>query len=94
MIKRNPGVTLLWVTKKHRLFKAGNGYLFDIGEPKSMHWYSRGRFASHKEVIDSIESGCPILRGEAEKEGVEAVTHYENQKAWLLNKIQTDFQMK
>lgn len=32
-IKRNPGVTCLWVTQYHSLMYAGNGYLFRLGEP-------------------------------------------------------------
>jgi hypothetical protein len=31
-IKRNPGVTVLWTTTSFKLFTAGGGYLFQVGD--------------------------------------------------------------
>lgn len=74
MIKRNPGVMAIWVTKSHRLFavmptKAVRpGVLFDLGEPIVVYWYTEGRAASRKEVIAAFDAGLPVLSAEAETE--------------------------
>ena len=65
MIKRNPGVTLLWATKKFKPFRAGGGgtgILFRLGDPVNLGWWCRGRTATREELVDAIESGMPILR--------------------------------
>lgn len=73
MIKRNPGVTALWVTKSYKPFKAGKGVLLEIGNPTNVLWYSDGRPATRAEVDESIRTGLPILEAEAAKEGHKAV---------------------
>jgi hypothetical protein len=74
MIRRNPGVALVWITRQPlRVFEDGRGgRLFDIGEPVAAEWYAEGRSATRAEVMASIESGLPILRAEAEKDGADA----------------------
>lgn len=67
-IRRNPGVTLLWYTRHHRIMEVPNGVLFQIGRPFKTEWYARGRPATRAEVMESIESGLPALR-EADKQG-------------------------
>lgn len=62
MIERNPGVALVWTSRAFSRFKAPNGPLFDIGEPISVQWFAHGRHATRAEVLDSIESGLPLLR--------------------------------
>jgi len=93
MIERNPGVTLLWYTRYHRILEirnrpgAGNGRLFQLGRAYKVEWYCRGRIATRAEIVDSIESGIPLLREQAAKyDGPEGVIHLENQitKAWRL----------
>lgn len=73
MIKRNPGVTLVWITRSWRPFNAGNGVLFRIGNPHETLWYAEGRAATRAEVQASIDSGLPILLQVAEEEGEVAV---------------------
>ena len=75
MIKRNPGVTAVWKTReKLRKFSDGQGgVLFDVGNPIGIEWYAHGRPAVRGEIMDSINSGLPILQGQAEAEGAEAV---------------------
>jgi len=76
MIPRNPGVTLIWVTKRYRLFRSehGNaGTLIHIGEPEALYWYSHGREATHDEIMASIDSGLPALREVAEMQGPDAI---------------------
>lgn len=73
MIKRQPGCVCLWITRTMELRQVPGGILFGIGAPLSLKWFSHGRAATRQEVMASIESGYPILLGEAEKDGPEAV---------------------
>jgi hypothetical protein len=75
MLKRNPGVALVWITEhgRWRRFRAHNGLLFDIGEPVETRWYAEGRPATREEVETSIESGLPSLRELAEQDGEAAL---------------------
>lgn len=81
MIRRNPGVALVWVTgyKSWSTFGDGNGgTLVDVGEPKRVLWFARGREATRDEVMASIDSGLPLLREMAEAEGPAAVAELEH----------------
>lgn len=63
MIKRNPGVTLAWTTKRWGTKSDGNGgALFGFGEPTSVSAWRESRPATPDEVCDAIGSGLPILR--------------------------------
>lgn len=73
MIKRNPGATLVWTTKSYQLERYTDGYLFRIGDPIAVEWLAEGRPATRWEVEQSIDSGLPILRAEADAEGPRAV---------------------
>lgn len=77
MIKRNPGVTCIWVTGGYRTFASGNGRLFKIGAPTGVEWWAHGRKATREEVMASIDSGLPALREIAAKEGGEAMRAVE-----------------
>lgn len=78
-IARNPGVALVWVVTAYELFKvphmegAGEGMLFDIGDPVETLWFAEGREATREEVMASFESGLPILQKEAIKGGEDNV---------------------
>lgn len=61
MLKRNPGVTAVWVTREFRVVRHGRGLLFRIGEPEQTFWYAEGRCASRDEVRASLEAGLPEL---------------------------------
>jgi hypothetical protein len=80
-IKRQPGVALLWQTKDYRLIKVGHGVLFKIGDPIETLWFREGRAATRDEVLESIDTGLPILRGAAEKDGGFAPLQLEEQIA-------------
>lgn len=73
MIRRNPGVTLLWTTSYYRMVHAARGVLFRIGDPTEVSWYSQSRHATRAEVLDSIESGLPLLKEMAERESPSAL---------------------
>lgn len=73
-IKRNPGVVCLWTTRGYRIWQPpGGGVLFEIGEPTSVEWWSRGRTAQRAEVEASIETGLPLLENVARDEGPAAL---------------------
>lgn len=76
-LDRNPGCALIWVTRSYKPFNANGGTLFRIGEPERTEWYAHGRKATHDEIMASIDSGLPLLRREAEKDGPEAVEELE-----------------
>ena len=77
MLRRNPGVTLVWVTRSFQVVREGEGLLFRIGDPTETLWYAEGREATREEVVASIDSGLPALREVAEEEGPKAVAELE-----------------
>jgi hypothetical protein len=77
MLRRNPGVTLLWVTRHYKPFKADGGVLFTVGDPQRVEFYAEGRRAKHAEIMASIDSGMPILREMAERDGPDAVAELQ-----------------
>jgi hypothetical protein len=79
-ILRNPGVTLLWTTKKPSPVSDGRGgTLFDIGDPEHVEWYAEGREATREEIMHSIETGLPELQKVAEQQGRGATRQLESQ---------------
>jgi len=65
MLEHNPGVTLVWITRRWEVLHEPNGYLFEIGAPTKALWYKEGRAASRSEVEAAIETGFPFLREHA-----------------------------
>lgn len=62
MIERNPGVSLIWVTRKYTIFRDHqNQPLIEVGKPEYTSWWAFGRPATRAEVMASIESGLPKL---------------------------------
>ena len=68
-ITRNPGVTLLWFTRKYEVLRVprgiegvGDGLLFEFGKAFQTEWYKQGRAATRAEALESIETGLPFLR--------------------------------
>lgn len=79
-ITRQPGVTLLWVTKQYRVFRphlGNDGILFKIGDPIHVSWWRENRPATRAEVLESIDGGYPQLLALAEQDGPEAVAQLE-----------------
>lgn len=78
MLRRNPGVALVWISRGWRPFDAGaGGLLFRIGEPLACLWYAEGRSATRSEVMASIDSGLPLLREVAERDGPAAMAELD-----------------
>lgn len=84
MLRRNPGVALVWVTRRYSLFAADGGALISIGDPTETLWFAHGRDATRDEVLASIDSGLPALQEMAEEEGPDAVEALEKMHADAL----------
>lgn len=75
MIERNPGVSLIWHTRRggYTIEQHDNGVLFSLWDaPAEWSWWAEGRTATRDEVVASIQSGYPALADMAKAEGVEA----------------------
>jgi hypothetical protein len=83
MIERNPGVTALWETPTYKRWRAPSGLLCTVGDPIRVDWWAQGRPATRAEVIESIDSGFPILLQDAEKEGPEAIAELNKRRAFV-----------
>ena len=89
MIERNPGVTLLWVTKSYKPFKveevpgdpARAGVLFRIGDPTEVSFWAKGRKATRAEIDASVSSGLPLLQEPAERQGPDAVRELQRMQS-------------
>jgi len=61
-ILRNPGVTLVWVTRSYKLWGDPAGRpLIEIGPADRWTWYCEGRPATRAEVVASVAGGFPSL---------------------------------
>jgi hypothetical protein len=67
-IMRNPGVTCLWTTLSYEIMDARNGYLIRLSEPTDVQWYAEKKPATREQVLESIDSGMPLLREQCERE--------------------------
>jgi hypothetical protein len=78
-IMRNPLAVALYVCSSYTPFRVGDdgvgnrGVLFELGEPKRIEWYAEGRPATRAEVLESIDTGLPLLREQAEAQSAAAV---------------------
>jgi len=84
-IRRNPAATALYTTKSYKSFRAGEGVLFEMGEPENVIWYAEGKIATRQQVQDSIDVGLPALQEVAQKEGeLPALERYVQRAMRLL----------
>lgn len=80
-LDRNPGCMALYETPRAKPFRAGDGYLFQLGEPTRVDWWAEGRTATRAEVLASIDSGYPILLDVARRlDGPESITELEKMR--------------
>lgn len=89
-ISRQPGAVLVWITESYRPFKVPDGFLIKLGAPIDTLWFREGRAASRAEIMDSIESGLPILRDMAKLDGVVAMKDLEAQIVRGLQLVPTE----
>lgn len=88
MLKRNPGVAVVWTSRNWNPFKVeGGGVLFNVGDPIQANWYAQGRAATRAEVMESINSGLPALREPAEAQGPRAVAALEKMLATAMTLV-------
>jgi hypothetical protein len=74
MIARNPGVTAVIESNRWGVWRPDeNGILFDFDRIRTVDFYAEGRKATTKEIMESIETGLPILAGYATEEGPDAL---------------------
>lgn len=90
-LARNPGVTLLWVTRYYRLFDVPNGQLIRIGDAIAVEYWAEARRATLDEVIESVESGLPSLMNLALIQGDEAVAELESARQGYLEFVGSAF---
>jgi hypothetical protein len=86
MLARNPGVTLVWLTTSFETFRTDNGWLIRLGDPVECLWYAEGREATRAEILQSIDSGMPILESMAREVGrdAERELHFQYGRAMML----------
>lgn len=90
-IRRNPGVVALWTTKNYKVFKANGGVLFRLSSPEHIEYYAKGRIATLEEIIESIDSGLPLLQEEAKKDGPDALQNLEKQYKRVVETVNAKF---
>lgn len=79
-LHRNPGVSLLWITRGFSLFRAAdNRQLISVGDPVEVEYFAEGRRAYRSEVEESIAGGLPALMELAQAEGSAAVADLQAQ---------------
>lgn len=74
MLERNPGVTLIWITKKYEVIRVPGQPscgLFSFADPVELLAYAEGRPATREEVDYSVAGGFEELTAEARKEDAE-----------------------
>ena len=75
-LTRNPGVTLLWTTKRFKVWSPAPGQrLIEMGEPTEVRFYTEGRAATREEVEASVAGGYPSLLETAEQQDREEGGH-------------------
>lgn len=85
MIRRNPGVALVWITKQFDRVKTDNGpsrvgnTLFQIGDPTEILCFTEGRPSTPEEIRASVDSGYPLLLDAARQDGSGAVRQLERE---------------
>lgn len=79
MIRRNPGVCLVWVTRKFDVWypRPNDGPLIRMGDPIDVFWFRMGRRAYRFEVLSALAAGLPDLRRAAMIDGPRAVAQLD-----------------
>lgn len=73
-ILRNPGVACLWFCRGFEVFPDHKGEcLIRLPGPSMVRWYREGRKATRAEIMESIDTGLPILREMAARQGPAAI---------------------
>lgn len=68
-ILRNPGVILIWLTKRYEVVPSEGHTLVQMGRPEAITFWYEGRTATRAEIDESLRTGCPTVQAMAELEG-------------------------
>jgi hypothetical protein len=69
-LTRNPGVAMVWTTKRYEMnVQEGSAY-FVFGAPEHVEFWAEGERASREQVEASIDSGLPMLIPMLEDTGI------------------------
>jgi len=79
-IDRNPGCMALYETSRYRRFHTPTGALIRLDPPDQIDWWAEGKTATRAQVLESIESGYPLLMGIARHEGDASVKELVRQR--------------
>lgn len=79
-LKRNPGVTLLWITRDFKVFSDHKGRpMLTVGDPLETVWFAEGRLATRAEIDRSVAGGLPSLQALAALDGEQGIKALEEQ---------------
>lgn len=79
-LRRNPGVTLLWITRGFKVFHDDdNRPMLSVGNPLEVEFFREGRAATRAEIEESLAGGLPELRAMAVLGGPEDKARLERQ---------------
>jgi hypothetical protein len=81
MIHRNPGVSLVWVTRSFRVVPTETGPVFGMGRSVRLEAYREGRTATPAEIRESVDAGLPLLKATVDQEGYGAREMFRRQVA-------------
>jgi hypothetical protein len=79
-IDRNPGCIALYETRGYRRFATPTGLLVRLDAPDRIDWWAEGKAATRAQVMESIESGYPLLMGVARQEGEASIKELVRQR--------------
>lgn len=70
---RNPGVTLLWITRDFTTFHDRKGQpMITVGDPLETVWFAEKRLATREEIDVSVAGGLPTIQALARLDGPKA----------------------
>jgi hypothetical protein len=76
-VERNPGVVVLWTCaskrEAYRPFRTGNGFLYELPDPKRLEFLSEAREATREETLVSIRDAYGRILPQAVRDGLDAV---------------------
>lgn len=82
MIRRNPGVSLLWMATSYDIFRDGaGGWLIRLADPFEVKACREGRASTPDEIRESFDYGLPSLRALC-RDGREAMALWSGWRVW------------
>jgi hypothetical protein len=85
-LAHNPGVTAVWHTRRYKVLRQPNGWLFEMDEPTHVEWYCRGREATREECVEAVMRGSVKLMEQA-AEDPEDRKEAKAKIAWVIDNL-------